>query len=159
MVAGAETADLVQSPVDGAAADLREIGVADRAVILAPVEVTLAAVALADGVGGPAEQQLVHLRPAGQPPDTATAGTARDRGREPVHDLAKNRSELVPAELGREQANRCQARSRCAIRPSSPRASAGRSRSSATSYSNGTRCAGACPAATACVTIPRVCRR
>jgi len=85
MVAGAETADLVQSPVDGAAADLREIGVADRAVILAPVEVTLAAVALADGVGGPAEQQLVHLRPAGQPPDTATVGTARDRGREPVH--------------------------------------------------------------------------
>ncbi len=51
--------------------------------------------------------------------------------------------------------SRCRARIRHDIRPSPARAASGRSRSSATSYSSGTRPPPACPAATACTTIPR----
>jgi hypothetical protein len=51
--------------------------------------------------------------------------------------------------------SRCRARIRHDIPASSPRAASGRSRSSATSNSSGTRCPPACPAATARTTIPR----
>jgi len=58
MVARAEAADLAQAAVHGTATDLGRVGAADRAVVLAPVQVTLAAVTVRHGVGCPAEEQL-----------------------------------------------------------------------------------------------------
>jgi hypothetical protein len=63
-----EADDLVQPPVQGTAADLCQAGVFRNAVILAPVQVLLAAVAARDGVAGPAGLQLFQLRPAAQVP-------------------------------------------------------------------------------------------
>jgi len=56
-------------------------------------------VALFDGVGGPAEQQLSHFSPAGQPPDAAAPGTARLSYLMVAHDLAKDEPGLFLGDL------------------------------------------------------------
>jgi len=89
--------------VGGVAADLRRVGLFSEAMILAPVQVALAAVAARDGVGGPAGQQLVQLRPAAQFPQAAAPGSARDHGGEPVHDPAQHWRQLGPAKVGGQQ--------------------------------------------------------
>ena len=79
MVPGAEAADLVQAAVDGPAADLGRVDAADGAAVFAPVQVTLAAVAVCHGVGGPAQQQLFQLPRPGSchtPPRPAPRGIA-----------------------------------------------------------------------------------
>ena len=73
------------------------------AVILAPVQVTLAAVAVRDSIGDPAGQQFLQLRPAVQVPYAAAPGAARDHRGELVHHLAEDSGQLVPAQVGGEQ--------------------------------------------------------
>jgi hypothetical protein len=55
--------------------------------------------------------------------------------------------------------SRCRGRIRQPVPPSSARNAAGRSRSSATSYSTCTRCPGAVPSVTACTVMPRTAAR
>ena len=105
MIPRAETADLVQPAVGGAAADLRRVGAVGHAVILAPVQVTLAAVALRDSIADPAGQQFLQLRPAVQVPYAAAPGAARDHRGELVHHLAQDWGQLVPAQVGGEQSD------------------------------------------------------
>jgi hypothetical protein len=105
VVPGAQAADLVQAAVDGPATDLGRVGTADNAVVLAPVQVTLAAVAVRHRVGGPAQQQLFQLAPAGQLPHPAAPGAARDRGGELIHHPAEHRGQLAAAEVRGEQAD------------------------------------------------------
>ena len=105
VVAGAEAADLVQPAVDGTMADLRRVGVADCAMVLAPLQVTPGAVAMQDRVEGAAKQHLPHLRPAGKPPHASASGATRDGRGEPVHYPAKDGGELIPAEAGGKQAH------------------------------------------------------
>jgi len=54
----------VQAAVHGPAAALGQVGAGDSAMVLTPVQATLAAVAVRHGVGGPAQQQLLQLLPA-----------------------------------------------------------------------------------------------
>jgi hypothetical protein len=80
VITGPEAADLPRAPVKGAVTDLAWLGTADGAGVLAPEQVTLVAVALADRVPGPAGQDLIELGVPGQLPDCAAPGPARDGG-------------------------------------------------------------------------------
>jgi len=112
VIARAEAADLVQPTVDGPAADLRRVGAADRAAILAPVQVALAAVTARHRVGGPAASSL--------------SSSARPRRRQvpprPVpHGItAASRSITVPSTGASPQAPRSAASSRTPQEMSKP---------------------------------------
>ena len=92
----------MQPAVNRAAADLRQVSVPRDAMILAPVQVALAAVTARHRVTGPAGQQLVHFRPAVQIPQAAAPGSAGGHGGELVHNPAQDREQFVPAQADGE---------------------------------------------------------
>lgn len=93
--------------------------------------------------------------PRRSPPRAISSTISLSRAERPARSSATICSSVARSTAIPGSRNRCRARIRHAIRPSSPRAAAGRSRSSATSYSIDTKPAEPLPVATACTTIPR----
>ena len=86
-----------------------------------------------------------HTSPRRSPARAISSTISRSRAERHARSSATISSSLARSTGVSGSRSRCRARIRQPIRPSSPRAAAGRSRSSATSYSNGTRPAGRLP--------------
>ncbi len=95
----------MQPAVDSARADLSRIGVPHGAVVFAPLQVAPGAMALLHRVGGPAQQDLLHLRPVAEPPHAPAPDTTGDGRRQPVHHLAQHRGQLIGIQVSHEQAH------------------------------------------------------
>jgi hypothetical protein len=105
VVAGAEAAELAQPALAGPLADLGGIGVADGAVVLAAVQVTLLPDTMLHRPARATSQHPRQLGLAAQPPHRPTAEPAGDPGGQRVHQRRQAAGQVIAAKIGCQQAN------------------------------------------------------